>query len=114
MISINGMISMRACFFGMGDRTLIIVPLVLRPAHRKCDGCAHFRDRARLESPAAKRAGRSVIQDRAPGTLGHVRARNRAAAGIDRHDTNAAARDLGTPRLVRILWPWSTDRDGFC
>src|ERR1700731_3097126 len=118
MMSIKGMISIRACFLGMGDRILMVQSLfeklILRTAHGEGDGCANSRDGARFKTPPSKRTRGRVIQNWAPGALRHLRARDAAAARIHRHHTHAATGDLGTASLIRIFRTRSADGDRFC
>src|SRR2546421_4274407 len=114
MMSINGMISIRACFFGMGDRIFMaLFPLVLRPAHGEGDRSSHLRHRPRFKSPPSERARRRVIQNRTARALRHLRARHGPASRINAHDTHATAGGLGSARFVRIFRTRSADGDCF-
>jgi hypothetical protein len=52
MMSINGMISIRACFFGMGDRIFMVKKSVGRASQGKGDRDSDTRSRAGQESRA--------------------------------------------------------------
>src|SRR5438874_10932958 len=60
MISISGMISMRARFFGIGEETRI---LIRRARHRKRDRYFNFCHTSWFESPPAKRAHGGIIKN---------------------------------------------------
>src|SRR5437588_9932854 len=61
MMSINGMISMRACFFGIGEATLMDV-LVGSARHCERNWDLHFRYGAGLKLPPFEGAGSRLIQ----------------------------------------------------
>src|SRR5437879_7013139 len=82
MMSIKGMISIRACFFGMGEATRI--KLVGRSGH--CVGNRHFYFRrafARGELPPSKCAHCRVVENGTADRLGHRRVGHVAAGSID-------------------------------
>ena len=108
MISINGMISMRARFLGMGEATCIN-SLIRGTGHRKCDGNFHFRHRPRFEPPPSKGTDRSVIKNGITDALRHARVSDCTAPGVNAHDTNAATRDMPRAGLIRIRWSWGVD-----
>jgi hypothetical protein len=61
MMSINGMISIRALFFGTGEDSLIPRNLVRRAGHGECDGNVNLGNCSRSKSPLPKRASGGVI-----------------------------------------------------
>src|SRR5437660_6985933 len=100
MMSISGMISIRARFFGIGEETRI---LVRRARHGERDRYLNFCHTSRFESPAPKRAYRCIIQNGIADALSHGRVRDATAAGIDRHHAHATARDFTASRLIGIF-----------
>src|SRR6266481_607867 len=73
MMSISGMISIRARFFGIGEETRI---LVRRARHGERDRYLNFCHTSRFESPAPKRAYRCIIQNGIADALSHGRVRD--------------------------------------
>src|SRR6266403_4551591 len=67
MMSIKGMISIRARLCGTGEESLILVNLVRRAGHGKSDGNVNLGNCSRSKSPLPKRAGGGVIQNGTPG-----------------------------------------------
>src|SRR5436309_4915483 len=102
MMSINGMISMRARFFGMGDVTFIDRS-VRCPRQGERYRNLHFRNRARSESPAPESTDGRVVQDRIANALRHARVGHAAATRVDRHNANATPHDVPGTRFIRIL-----------
>src|SRR5437016_3053765 len=82
MMSINGMISIRACFFGMGEATRI--KLVGRSGH--CVSNRHFylgSALARCELPPSKCADCRIVENGTADRLGHRHVGYVATASID-------------------------------
>ena len=117
MMSMSGMISIRARFFGIGEATCIIKTsfrsLIGRAGHGERDWYANLGNCARFESPTSKRAYGRVIQDRVPYTLGHSSVGDTSASWINGNDTDTAAGNVPTTRFVGIIRPWSADGAGF-
>src|SRR5207253_1647194 len=106
MISISGMISMRARFFGIGEETRI---LIRRARHRKRDRYFNFCHTSWFESPPPKRAHGGIIKNGIANTLGHGRVRDVSAAHIDRDHANATASDVTASGFIGIFRPGSAD-----
>ena len=66
MMSINGMISMRALFCGTGEDSLILRNLGRRAGHGESDGNVNLGHCSGSKSPLPKRASRGIIQYRIP------------------------------------------------
>src|SRR5438046_2391189 len=116
MMSINGMISMRARLCGTGEDSLIaqIGRISIRGArHREGNGNAHLGNGPRPKSPLPERTEGGLIQYRVTNTLLHGSSADVAARCINRHDTNSAARDAPRTRLVRILGTGRVYSEGF-
>src|SRR5436190_21267790 len=90
MMSINGMISIRACFFGIGDRIFILVRC---PSHGESDRDPNSRDRPRLEPGASESRGGRVIQNGTSGTRSHARI-GYAPIRANRNNDRSAPGDL--------------------
>src|SRR5205823_14582681 len=76
MMSINGMISMRARLCGKGEDNLIFYIFVRqdsvrRDGHRKGNRNLNLGNCSRLKSPLPKRAGDGVVEYRASNALRH-------------------------------------------
>src|SRR5206468_10470312 len=69
MMSINGMISIRARLCGTGECTLILWNLVRRPSHGKGDGNVDLGNCPGSKSPLPKGAGGGIILYWASGVL---------------------------------------------
>ena len=67
------------------------------------DGHLNVRYCSRFESPLSKRIGSDLIEKRIADAFHHCCAGNIAVRGIDSHNANAAASNMGTPRFVRII-----------
>src|SRR5438067_10424767 len=106
MISIRGMISMRARFFGIGEETRI---LIRRTRHRERDRYFNFCHTSRFESPPPKRAHGGIIENRIADTLDHSCVRDVAAGRIDRDHADTTAHDVTAPRFIGIIRPGSAD-----
>jgi len=112
MMSINGMISIRARLCGIGEATCI--KLVGRPRHRVGNRDFHFRGNfSRLKSPASECAGGRVVQNRAADGLRHRRVRHIAAGRINTEYGNTAAHDVAAASFVRVIRFGSKDRHCF-
>src|SRR5205085_4385889 len=61
MMSISGIISIRARFFGIGEETRI---LIRRAGHRKRDRYFNFCHASRFESPPPKRTHGRIVENR--------------------------------------------------
>src|SRR5437660_12863085 len=103
MMSIKGMISIRARLCGTGEASLILRNLVRRAGHGESDGNVNLGNRSRSKSPLPKRAGGGVIQDGTPGALRDGSAGDVAASCIHLGDNHPTTGDVPRPRLVRIL-----------
>src|SRR6266481_2890993 len=88
IMSINGMISIRARFLGKGD-WIRISKSVGSATHGEGNGDFYFRDRSRFKPPASESAERGVVQDRIANALGHRGIGYGAAADINAHHANA-------------------------
>src|SRR5436305_1171908 len=89
IISINGMISIRACFLGMGDATRI---LVRSSCH--CERDRHFdlwRALSRRKSPPSKRTEGRLIQNGTANGLGHGCVCDAPTRSIHAKNGNAAS-----------------------
>src|SRR5580765_5658993 len=74
MMSMSGMISIRARFFGIGEATCIVKTsrrLIGRASHGERDWYFNLGNCARFKSPASERADSRVIQNWVSYTLGH-------------------------------------------
>ena len=78
------------------------------------DGYLNLRYRPRFEPPLSQRVGRDLIEKSIAGAFRHCCAGNVAARGIDGHDANAAASNMGTPRFVWIIGKRGANRQTFC
>src|SRR5262249_14090930 len=103
MMSINGMISIRARLCGTGEERLILVNLVRRPSHGKSDGNVNPGNCPRPKSPLPKRAGGGIIQNGAPGALRDRSASDVAASCVHLGDDHSTTSDVPRTRLVRVL-----------
>src|ERR1700716_2301857 len=102
MMSINGMISMRARLCGMGEASRI--NLIGRARHRVSDGHFYFRRTfTGLKSPASECANGCVVQDRVADGLRHRCISHIAAGGINAQESNAAAGDVTAARFVGVV-----------
>src|SRR5215469_12863755 len=63
------------------------------------DGYLNLRYRPRFEPPFFQRVDRDLIEKRIAGAFRHCCTGNVAARGIDGHNANAAASNMGTPRM---------------
>src|SRR5216684_1898883 len=97
MMSINGMISMRARLCGIGEATCI--KSVGRARHRVCNWDFDSRGNlTRLKSPASECAGGRVVQNRTADGLRHRRVRHRAAGGVNAEHGNTATGNMTAAR----------------
>ena len=103
MMSINGMISMRARLCGTGEESLILVNLVRRAGHGKSDGNVDPGNCPGSESPLPKRTSGGAIQNGTAGALRHRTASDVAAPCIHLGDDHSATSDVPRTRLVRVL-----------
>ena len=78
------------------------------------DGYLNLRYRPRFEPPLSQRVDRDLIEKRIAGAFRHGCTGNVAARGIDGHNANAAASNMGTPRFVWIIRKRGADRQTFC
>jgi hypothetical protein len=113
MMSINGMISIRARLCGTGEASLILVNLVRRPSHGKSDGNVNLGNCPRPKSPLPKRARGGVIQNGAPSALRDRTASDVAASCIHLGDHYSTPRNVPRTRLVRILRLWRVQGERF-
>jgi len=105
-MSISGMISMRARFFGIGEATRI---LIRRARHRKRDRYFNLCHASRFESPPPKRAHGGIVENRIADTLDHSRVRNAAAGRIDRDHADTTAHNVTASRFIWIFRSGSAD-----
>ena len=90
-MSMSGMISMRARFFGIGEATCI---LVRGPGHGKSDRDPNLRDCARSKTPAPEGTDSRVIEDWTPNALRHRGIGDISARYINGDDADTAAGDV--------------------
>ena len=114
MMSINGMISIRARLCGTGEVSLILRNLVRRAGHGESDGNVNLGNCSRSKSPLPKRAGGGVIQDGAPSALRDRTASDVAATCIHLGDHHSTSRNMPRTRLVRILGFRRIQGERFC
>src|SRR5437762_14335126 len=113
MMSINGMISIRARLCGTGECTLILWNLVRRPSHGKSDGNVDLGNCPGSKSPLPKGAGGGIIQYGASGALRDGRAGNVAAGRVNLRDDHSTPRNVSGPPLVWVLGPAPVPGVGF-
>src|SRR5215472_5155747 len=113
MMSINGMISIRARLCGTGEESLILVNLVRRPSQGKSDGNVDLGNCPGSKSPLPKGAGGGVIQYGASGALRDGSAGNVAAGRVNLRDDHSAPRNVPRTRLVGILGTRRVQGEGF-
>ncbi len=102
MMSINGMISMRARLCGIGEATCI--KLVGRSTHRVSDRNFYSRRGCPWpEPPPPERAGGGVIQNRAADALRHRRVSDIATGHVNRENRDTAAHDVTATGFVWII-----------
>src|SRR5260370_36901541 len=112
MMSINGMISIRARLCGIGEATCI--KLVGRARHCIADWDFCFRcNFPGLKTPASECAGGRVVKNRVADGLRHRRVRHRAACSVDAEHGNTAAGDVAAARFIRVIRFWSKNRHRF-
>ena len=99
MMSINGMISIRARLCGTGEASLILWNLVRRAGHGESDGNVNLGNCSRSKSPLPKRAGGSVIQNGIAGALRDGTASDVPASCIHLGDDHATTSDVPRARL---------------
>ncbi len=114
MMSINGMISMRARLCGTGEASLILWYLVRRAGHGESDGNVNLGNCSRSKSPLPKRASGGIIQDGTPGACRDRGASDVAASCIHLGDDHSTTGDVPRPRLVRILRTRRIQGERFC
>src|SRR6266478_8486950 len=103
MISIKGMISIRARLCGTGEGILILRNLVRRAGHGESDGNVYLGNCSRSKSPLPKRAGGGIIQYGASSALRDGNAGDVAASCIHLGDDHSTPGDVPRTRLVGIL-----------
>src|SRR5947208_9189345 len=103
MMSINGMISIRARLCGTGEASLILRNLVRRAGHGESDGNINLGNCSGSKSPLPKGASGGIIQDGTPGALRDGSASDVAASCIHLGDDHSTTGDVPRPRLVGIL-----------
>src|SRR5258707_2665092 len=94
MISIKGMISIRARLCGTGEASLILRNLVRRAGHGESDGNVNLGNCSRSKSPLPKRASGGVIQNRTPGACRDASASDVAARCVHRGDDHSTPDDV--------------------
>src|SRR5438270_274242 len=94
MMSISGMISIRACFFGIGEATFMACPLVRRSRHGERDRDLYLRHAAGLKFPALERGQGRLIQKIIPNTHRHGGVGDAASCRINRDYADAGTGDL--------------------
>src|SRR5437879_64175 len=114
MMSIKGMISIRARLCGTGEASLILRYLVRRPSHGESDGNVNLGNCSRSKSPLPKRASRGGVQYGTPGACRYGNASDVAASCIHLGDDHSTPSDVPRTCLVRVLWTRRVQRKGFC
>lgn len=112
MISISGMISMRARLCGIGEETFIAMS-VRCAGHGEGDRNFHSRNGSRLKFPSSERTHRRIIQNRIANAYRHGRVAYIPASSVNCHDANPTASNVTTPRFVRVLRSRRTDGQCF-
>ncbi len=113
MMSIKGMISIRARLCGTGEESLILVNLVRRAGHGKSDGNVNLGNCSRSKSPLPKRASGGVIENGTPGALRDRSASDVAATCIHLGNDHSTPGDVPRTRLVRVLGFRRIQGEGF-
>ena|SRR5206468_4832178 len=113
MMSINGMISIRARLCGTGECTLILWNLVRRPSHGKGDGNVDLGNCPGSKSPLPKGAGGGIIQYGASGALRDGSAGDIAAGRVNLRDDHSTTGDVPRTRFVWVLGPGRVQGEGF-
>jgi len=113
MMSIKGMISIRARLCGTGEESLILVNLVRRAGHGESDGNINLGNCSRSKSPLPKRASGGIIQDGTPGALRDRSASDVAASCIHLGNDHSTPGDVPRTRLVRVLGFRRIQGEGF-
>src|SRR5205823_9277499 len=110
IMSINGMISMRARLCGTGEESLI---LIRGACHGKGNGDVDSGNCSRSKSPLSKGAGGGIIQYGTSSAFRDGSARDVAAGCVDCRDDHSTARDVSRTRLVGILGTRGVQSKGF-
>ena len=105
MMSINGMISIRARLCGTGEASLILRNLVRRAGHGESDGNVNLGNCSRSKSPLPKRAGGGVIQYGTPGALRDRTASDVAASCIHLGDDHSTTSDVSRAKALALYAP---------
>src|SRR5260370_6497465 len=109
MMSIKGMISIRARLCGIGEATCI--ELVGRARHCIGDWDFYFRcNFPGLKTPASESAGGRVVENRTADGLRHRRVRHSAACSVNAEHGNTASDDMLTTRFVWVVRPRGENR----
>src|SRR5260370_15881507 len=112
MMSIKGMISIRARLCGIGEATCI--ELVGRARHCIGDWDFYFRcNFPGLKTPASKSAGGRVVENRTADGLRHRCIGYTAAGRVHAEHGNTAAGDVAAARFIRVIRFWSKNRHRF-
>ena len=114
MMSIKGMISIRARLCGTGEESLILRNLVRRAGHGESDGNINLGNCSGSKSPLPKGASGGIIQDGTPGALRDGSASDVAASCIHLGDDHSTTGDVPRPRLVGILGTRRIQGERFC
>ena len=114
MMSIKGMISIRARLCGTGEESLILRNLVRRAGHGESDGNINLGNCSGSKSPLPKGAGGGIIQYGASSALRDGSASDVAASCIHLGDDHSTPRNVPRTRLVGILGTRRVHGERFC